>query len=92
MEDVKAEKADNTDDIQDIINRGNIAVIADAEGECIRKLKPYFLIDAVLAKKNLGTSIEDAPVVIGVAQALPPVLTAMLLLKPKGDTILAGLY
>ena len=66
VEDVKAEKADNTDDIQDIINRGNIAVIADSEGECIKKLKPYFLIDAVLAKKNLGTSIEDAPVVIGV--------------------------
>ena len=66
VEDIKAERAQSTDDIYQIIKRGNIAVIADEKAECIKTLKPYFVIDAVLAKKNLGTSIKDAPVVIGV--------------------------
>lgn len=66
VEDIKAERAQSTDDIYQIIKRGNIAVIADEKAECIKTLKPYFVIDAILAKKNLGTSIDDAPVVIGV--------------------------
>ena len=66
VEDIKAERAQSIDDIYEIIKRGNIAVIADEKAECIKTLKPYFVIDAILAKKNLGTSIDDAPVVIGV--------------------------
>lgn len=66
VEDIKTERAQSIDDIYEIIKRGNIAVIADEKAECIKTLKPYFVIDAILAKKNLGTSIDDAPVVIGV--------------------------
>ena len=66
VEDVISERADSIADINDILKRGNIAVIADEKAECIKELKPYFVIDAILAKKNLGTSIEDAPVVIAV--------------------------
>ncbi len=64
VEDIKAERANNTDEIYDIISRGNIAVIADEKAECRRIIKPDFVIDAILAKKNLGTAITDAPVVI----------------------------
>ncbi|MCD8036338.1 MAG: EF2563 family selenium-dependent molybdenum hydroxylase system protein [Clostridiales bacterium] len=64
VEDVKAERANNVDEIYDIISRGNIAVIADEKAECRSIIKPDFVIDAILAKKNLGTAITDAPVVI----------------------------
>ena len=43
-----------------------VAVIPDPEGTCIPQLQPAAVVDAVLAKKNLGTAITDAPLVIGV--------------------------
>lgn len=51
---------------------GKIAVVADPEGKLISVLKPRILIDAILAKRNLGTSIDMAPCVI----ALGPGFTA----------------
>jgi xanthine dehydrogenase accessory factor len=44
---------------------GKVAVLVDPQGESISSLKPDILIDATLAKRNLGISIEDAPLVIG---------------------------
>ena len=66
VENVKAVLADNTDKVADILSNGDIAVIVDERASCIRELKPDFVIDAILAKKNLGTDIDDADVVIGV--------------------------
>lgn len=66
VEDIGAERADSIDEITDAINKGNIAVIADERAEYAKLLKPDFLIDAILAKRNTGTAITDAPVVIGV--------------------------
>lgn len=66
VENVKAVLADSTDKISDILQQGNIAVIVDEKANCISQLKPDFVIDAILAKKNLGTSITDANTVIGV--------------------------
>ncbi len=40
---------------------GNIPLLADPEGECIRELKPAVVVDAILAKKNLGTHRGMAP-------------------------------
>lgn len=66
VEDVTAKKAENIEEIRSIIDKGNIAVIADENAECIKDLKPDIVIDAILAKKNIGTKISDAPVVIAV--------------------------
>ena len=43
-----------------------------ADSACIRSLHPDVVVDAILAKRNLGTKITDAPVVI----ALGPGFTA----------------
>jgi xanthine dehydrogenase accessory factor len=51
---------------------GKIAVRVDPEGESIRRCMPDVLIDASLAKRNLGISTEDAPLVV----ALGPGFTA----------------
>ena len=45
---------------------GVIPVLADPDGGCIRDLRPAAVVDAILAKRNLGTRITDAPVVVGV--------------------------
>ena len=49
----------------DTIKQAKIPVLVDPEGSCIEKLSPAVLVDAILAKRNLGTKINQAPLVIG---------------------------
>jgi len=60
---VKCEKSD-FDSILTVLENGNIAIVGDREASLIKKVKPLIVIDAILAKKNLGTKITDAPLVI----------------------------
>lgn len=48
------------------IQEGNIAVMVDEKAECIHEFQPDVVVDAILAKRNLGTKITDAPFVVGV--------------------------
>ena len=41
-----------------------VPLLADPAGESIRRLKPDAVVDAILAKRNLGTSMEMAPLTI----------------------------
>lgn len=66
VEDVIAARAPSVDEALEIIRQGKIPVLADPEGLCISQLKPHAVVDAILAKRNLGTKITDAPCVIGV--------------------------
>lgn len=66
VEDVKARFAETPEQALALTAEGCIAVLADPDGNCIRALHPDAVVDAILAKRNLGTKITDAPVVIGV--------------------------
>lgn len=66
VEDVKAERAENAKQVYDCLARGVIPVLADPDGEIIKELKPEVVVDAIMAKKNIGTKIDDAPMVIAV--------------------------
>ena len=66
VEDVKAVLCESATQALDVCESGDIAVIVDEKANCIKELKPDFVIDAILAKKNLGTDINDAHAVIGV--------------------------
>ena len=50
---------------KDTAKHGKIPVLVDPEGCCIEKLSPAVLVDAILAKRNLGTKVDQAPLVIG---------------------------
>lgn len=66
VEDVTAERAETEDDVRRILSAGQIPVLADPRAVCRAWLRPDVVVDAILAKKNLGTAITDAPLVIGV--------------------------
>ena len=66
VEDVTAKFAVSVEDVPGILAQGYIPVLADPECKCLETLKPDVVVDAILAKRNLGTKITDAPVVIGV--------------------------
>lgn len=65
VEDVTARLAE-VPQVPDILAAGEIPVLADPECACRETLNPDVLVDAILAKKNLGTRITDAPAVIAV--------------------------
>jgi xanthine dehydrogenase accessory factor len=44
---------------------GKVAVIIDPEWQTLKRIKPDVVVDAILAKQNLGTRKEDARLVIG---------------------------
>lgn len=66
VEDVTAQFAENVPQARRLLAEGKIPVLADPECRCRGELKPDVIVDAILAKKNLGTKISDAPIVIGV--------------------------
>lgn len=66
VEGVTARMAGTADAARMLLAAGIVPVLADPEGSQIPALKPDAVVDAILAKKNLGTHITDAPVVIGV--------------------------
>ena len=66
VEDISARKAETPEEALTLAQSGVVAVLADPAGACIPTLRPGAVVDAILAKKNLGTALTDAPVVIGV--------------------------
>lgn len=49
---------------QQFLNEGKLAVLVDPAGESIAALNPLAVVDAILAKKNLGTNKRLAPITV----------------------------
>jgi len=55
----------SAENLQECWEKEEIPIIIDPDGECIQKISPICVVDAILAKKNLGTSKDMAPITIG---------------------------
>lgn len=66
VEDVTGVRCRSFEEAMTALERGNVAVMADEIGEIRTRFRPDVVVDAILAKRNLGTCITDAPTVIGV--------------------------
>jgi xanthine dehydrogenase accessory factor len=64
VEGVEAVLSSKAEDIYAIWHRGKIPLLVDPQCEAKRIIEPHVIVDAILAKKNLGTTIHDAPLVI----------------------------
>ena len=53
-------------EVPGLLAAGEIPVLVDPTGACIPALQPEGVVDAILAKKNLGTTMDMAPVVVAV--------------------------
>ena len=72
VEDTEAVLAHTPQEALALTEQGRVAVLTDPESACIRQLHPNGVVDAILAKRNLGTSMADAPVVIAVGPGFRP--------------------
>ena len=72
VEDMTCHLADSVQQAEQLLGEGKLVVLVDPLGESIQKLKPLAVVDAILAKKNLGTNRNMAPITV----ALGPGFTA----------------
>lgn len=70
VEGVTAIKVKSLEEARKIWERGKIPLFIDVEGKIINLLDPKVLVDARMAKRNLGISISQAPFVIGLGPGL----------------------
>lgn len=72
VEGIWARRVANAGEAKAILSRGEIAILVDPHAEHLGQLQPGYLVDAILAKRNMGTKKEMAPITI----ALGPGFTA----------------
>lgn len=72
VEDVTCHLAASLDHACALLSEGKLALLVDPEGKAIARLNPLAVVDAILAKKNLGTHKAMAPITV----ALGPGFTA----------------
>ncbi len=72
VEDMTCYLAQSLEQAEELLREGKLTVLVDPTGAAIPKLKPLAVVDAVLAKKNLGTNRNMAPITV----ALGPGFTA----------------
>ena len=65
VEGIVARRVKSAAQIPKIWQESQIPIIVDPEALVKDTLRPQVLVDAIMAKKNLGTRITDAPLVIG---------------------------
>lgn len=83
VEGVKAVHVKRIEDIYHEINKGNIPVYIDPKGECINEVSPLAVVDSILAKKNLGTTMAMAPITIGVGPGFEAGVDVDLVIETK---------
>lgn len=64
VEGVTAVRIDSVEETGATLARGLVPLLVDPAGESIRQLRPAAVVDAILAKRNLGTSMDMAPLTV----------------------------
>jgi len=66
IEDVTAVFAKDFEDAQKIQKDNKIPIFADPAAHICKEYEPDIIVDAIMAKRNMGTTIMDAGLVIGI--------------------------
>lgn len=72
VEGIPARLAASPEEALFFTRRGFVAVLVDERARVVPTLRPDALADVILAKRNLGTSIADAPAVVAVGPGFTP--------------------
>ena len=86
VEDMTCYLANSLEQAEAFLREGKLTVLVDPVGDAISKLKPLAVVDAILAKKNLGTNRDMAPLLLPLARDLPPGAMWMPLWRPSAAT------
>lgn len=65
VEGITACRVSSADQFEDRWAAGEIPILVDPELTCLKEFQPAILVDAIMAKRNLGTRRDMAPLTIG---------------------------
>lgn len=65
VEGIVAQRIESANQIEEVWRQNKLPIIIDPDALVKDRLKPTVMVDALMAKQNLGTKIGDAPLVIG---------------------------
>lgn len=65
VEELVAERAGSSGEARKVMDRGHLPLLIDPQAEMISQLQPFGVVDAILAKRNTGTTMEMATFTIG---------------------------
>lgn len=65
VEGVTCRRIADISEAQAVWQDGEVPLLVDEQASCIANLAPVVVVDAILAKRNLGTNREMAPITIG---------------------------
>lgn len=65
VEGVAAVRISEPDQIPIVWKKGGIPILVDPAWDSVQTLHPHVVVDAIIAKRNLGTRISEAALVIG---------------------------
>lgn len=66
VEGISARRAEDAGAARRALERGEVPVLCDPEAAILMELPFDGVVDAILAKRNLGTKMDDAPIVVGI--------------------------
>ena len=64
VEDMTCFLAESLQQAKILLEEGKLTLLVDPAGEAIAELKPVAVVDAILAKRNLGTAKDMAPITV----------------------------
>lgn len=83
VEGMKAVRIEDFREATQVIKKGDVPVLIDAEGESIEELKPRAVVDAILAKVNLGSRKDMAPLTIALGPGFEAGIDADYVIETK---------
>lgn len=83
VEGVRARFTQNPEEARTVQSRGEIPVLVDPELEWLPEIEADVLVDATLAKKNLGVTLDMAPLVIGLGPGFTVGLDVHMIVETK---------
>jgi len=66
VEGLTAVKTDGVSSVRSILAEAKVPVLVDPAGKIIKELGPRILVDAIMAKRNTGTTRQMAPLVVAI--------------------------
>ncbi|NBK23387.1 MAG: EF2563 family selenium-dependent molybdenum hydroxylase system protein, partial [Spirochaetia bacterium] len=64
VEGVSAKRVESVKQAFSVLEEGFVPILCDPAGATLSEINPICIVDAIIAKRNLGTKITDAPLVI----------------------------
>ncbi len=92
VEGIRARQVSSAEEALRMTQENFIPVLIDPEGKYIKQIRPFIVVDAIMAKRNIGTDLGVAPLVIGVGPGFTAGLDVHAVVETKRGHHLGRVY